>query len=83
MQEVYNYEELVIPTPVASENYEFTSWSPEIPESGEIEGNKSFTAIFTSKLPEPDPEPTVEERISVLENDVQQINEALGGGTDE
>ena len=85
VQEVKNYEELVIPTTVAGENYEFTQWSPEIPLSGEIEGNKSFTAIFTSTLPTPEPEitPTLEERVATLESDVKNINDALGGGTDE
>lgn len=79
MQEAEKYEELRIPTPKASENYEFTGWKPEVPESGEIEGNKSFTAVFTSTLPEPEPDPTLEERIATLESDIQQINDALGG----
>lgn len=88
VQEVKNYEELVIPTPVASENYEFTQWSPEIPLSGEIEGNKSFTAVFVSTLPPPEPVPTLEEEVTALktsvttlENDVKAINDVLGGGT--
>lgn len=79
MQEAEKYEELRIPMPKASENYEFTEWKPEIPESGEIEGNKSFTAVFTSTLPNPEPDPTLEERIATLESDIQQINDALGG----
>lgn len=79
MQEVKNYEELKVPTPKANENYEFTEWIPEIPESGEIEEIQYFTAIFTSTLPQPEPDPTLEERISTLENDVQMINDALGG----
>lgn len=73
VQEVYTYEELVIPTPVSSENYEFKQWSPEIPLSGEIEGNKSFTAVFVSTLPPPDPEPTLEDRMSVMEETVDSI----------
>lgn len=86
LQEVYNYEELVIPVPIASENYKFTAWNPEIPFSGEIKENKSYTAIFVSTLPpepepEPDPETTVEERVTTLEKDVQAINNVLGGGT--
>lgn len=86
VQEVKNYEDLDIPTPVASENYEFTGWSPEIPESGKIEGNKSYTAIFVSTLPPPEPVPTLEdevtalkESVSTLENDVRAINDVLGG----
>ena len=78
-QEVYNYEDLVIPTPLASENYEFASWSPEIPLSGDVESNKSFTAMFISTLPEPEPEPTLEERMVIVEEDIQKINSALGG----
>ena len=45
-QEVYNYEELIIPTPIANENYKFVRWNPEIPENGEVDGNKTFTAMF-------------------------------------
>lgn len=78
-QEVYNYEDLIIPTPIAYTNYVFASWSPEIPLSGDVEGNKSFTAMFISTLPEPEPEPTLEERVAEVENDIQKINEALGG----
>lgn len=80
-QEVYNYEDLVIPTPIADTDYEFTAWNPEIPLSGEIDGNKNFTAVFASTLPEPEvePTPTLEERIAVVESDIQKINEALGG----
>ena len=83
VQEVHNYEELVIPTPVANENYEFTKWEPEIPESGELDGSKSFTAVFTSTLPEPEPEPTLEERVVSCEEDIAKINEALGGSSNE
>lgn len=78
-QEAENYEDLMIPTPTANENYEFAYWTPEIPESGEIDGNRSFTAIFTSTLPEPEADPTIEDRVTTLEEDVQAINAALGG----
>lgn len=90
VQEVKNYEGLIIPNPVANENYIFERWSPAIPESGEINGNKTFTAIFASTLPEPEPEPTLEERllntengVAQLKDEVQAINEALGGNDDE
>lgn len=89
VQEVYNYEELVIPNPMAGENYEFTGWNPAIPESGEVEGNKSYTAVFTCTLPlepEPEPVPTLEEEVNLLkesvttlEKDVRAINTVLGG----
>ena len=79
LQEATNYEELVIPTPKANEDYVFVEWMPSIPASGKIEGNKTFTAIFKSTLPDPEPTPSIEERVTTLENDVQLINNALGG----
>ena len=66
-QEVYKYEDLNIPEPIADTDYEFSHWNPEIPNSGDVEGNKTFTAIFVSTLPEPDPEPTIEERVAAVE----------------
>ena len=80
MQEVNTYEDLIVPTPIPNENYEFSGWSPEIPLSGEITGDTSFNAVFTSTLPQPDPEPTWEERVTVLEKDVQSINDTIIGG---
>lgn len=77
LQEVYTYEELVIPTPVAGENYEFTQWSPEIPTSGGIDGNKSFTAVFTSTLPPPEPVPTLEERMAAVEENNAMLTECV------
>ena len=41
-----NYEDLVIPTLVADNNYAFIKWNPEIPTSGEIEKNINFIAEF-------------------------------------
>ncbi len=91
-QEVRTYEEVIVPTPIANDDYGFTCWSPEIPESGEIVGNKSFTAIFTSTIPVPEPEPVpsleeevtaLKKSVSTLESDVQAINTALGGASDE
>lgn len=67
MQEVYKYEELIIPEPIADADYEFSNWSPEIPNSGDVDGNPTFTAIFVSTLPEPEPEPTLEERLTAVE----------------
>lgn len=77
VQEVKNYEELVIPTTVAGENYEFTQWIPEIPLSGEIERNKSFTAVFTSMLPPPEPVPTLEERMAAVEENNAMLTECV------
>lgn len=80
MQEVNTYEDLIVPTPIPNENYEFSGWIPEIPLSGEITVDTSFNAIFTSMLPQPDIEPTLEERVTVLEKDVQSINDTIIGG---
>lgn len=79
MQEVNDYADLTVPTPVPYADYEFTAWEPEIPLSGKVMYNESFMAIFTSTLPEPEPEPTLEERIAVVEEDIQKINDALEG----
>lgn len=65
-QEVTDYSELVIPTPKADKDYEFTQWSPEIPSSGEIFDDESFTAIFMSTAPVPE-EPNLYERVVSLE----------------
>ena len=75
LQEVYTYEELVIPTPIASEDYEFTGWNPAIPESGEIDGNKSYTAVFVSTLPPPEPKPTLEDEVHALKDSVAALEE--------
>lgn len=40
------YEDLMIPTPMANENYNFVKWNPEIPVSGDIENNVTFVAEF-------------------------------------
>lgn len=77
VQEVKNYEDLKIPTPVTEENYEFTGWNPEIPDSGEIDGNKSYTAIFISTLPPPEPEPTLEERVAAVEKNNAMLTECV------
>jgi hypothetical protein len=45
-QKVKKYDDLIIPKPVAKESYQFKGWSPEIPDSGEIDSNKVFTAVF-------------------------------------
>lgn len=45
-QEVYKFEDLVIPTPVETETQKFVGWDAEIPSEGEIEDHMSFTAKF-------------------------------------
>ena len=77
VQEAKNYEDLVIPAPVASENYEFTGWNPEIPESGEVACDESFTAVFVSTLPLPEPVPTLEERVTAVEENNAMLTECV------
>lgn len=82
MQKVNTYEDLIVPKTIPSENYEFSYWSPEIPLSGEIDSNKTFTAVFSSTLEPEDTEESetsLEERVATLETDVQAINKSLGG----
>lgn len=43
-QSIRNYEDLVIPTVVPSENYKFIGWTPEIPVTGEIDADITYTA---------------------------------------
>lgn len=74
-QNVSNYSELIIPIPIQYPDYEFSGWSPEIPESGTINGKVAFTAIFISTKPQTD----IEARVSILEEDVKNINSALEG----
>lgn len=75
-QEVSDWEEVIIPTPVPEVNYEFVKWEPEIPTSGLIEGSKTFTAIFEYV-------PTLEEvkmeKVSEM-NNAQQM--AIQNGVD-
>lgn len=64
-QIVKNYEDLVVPSPISNENYEFVRWHPEIPDSGLIEKNESYNAEFVYV-------PTLEE---VQEKKIEEMNE--------
>lgn len=64
-QEIRDYVDLVIPTVVPSDNYEFIGWSSEIPATGKIEGNVTFTANMKYI---PTIEELREEKIAELEN---------------
>ena len=66
IQTVENYEDLVVPTVTADENYSFNGWLPEIPDSGYIDSNKTFTAQFTY----------VEPLESVKERKIAEMNQA-------
>ena len=70
IQEVYKFEDLVIPTPVETETQKFVGWKPEIPTSGEIKDHVSFTAMFEYI-------PTEEELLAKLEaNKIAKISES-------
>ena len=46
-QIVEYYEDLIIPTPIADENYKFDKWIPTIPSEGKIVSNQTFSALFS------------------------------------
>ena len=45
-QRIKDYSELIVPTPVANEEFEFVGWVPEIPTEGEILKDTMFRAVF-------------------------------------
>lgn len=45
-QKVDEYQDLIVPVPVAKENYVFTGWNPELTEMGNIDKNLYFQAQF-------------------------------------
>lgn len=50
-QFVNDYSELVVPTPIAEDGYDFTKWMPEIPRDGEVNvNNTNFCAVFESNI---------------------------------
>lgn len=76
VQQVSNYENLIIPIPISNENYEFKGWMPEIPLSGEVLEDETFTAFFESLLP---PEPTLEERVTNVEEQSDMLSMTVDG----
>lgn len=69
-QTVLDYEEVIVPTPIPDENYEFVKWEPEIPVSGPIKENKAFTAIFEYV-------PTLEEVKALKEEEMNNAQQAI------
>lgn len=65
-QTVSDYSQLIIPKPVADENYVFVRWNPAIPTEGAVEKSKTFTAVFSY----------VETLEEVKERKVTEMNEA-------
>lgn len=59
-QIVDNYNELVVPIPIAEDNYKFIGWLPEIPTEGEI-STTCFCAVFENNIPD---------RLRFVENDL-------------
>ena len=77
MQNVSNYSDIVVPTPVDDENWEFKNWNPAIPTSGEIYANETYEAVFEYIGTPPVPEPTVEERLESAETDIVDTQTGL------
>lgn len=46
IQHVNDYADIISPDAVANENFEFVGWYPEVPVAGQIECDKTFTAMF-------------------------------------
>lgn len=67
VQGAQDYDELEIPVPEPAENYVFSGWEPEIPESGAITDNQSFHAVFEYI-------PTLEE---IQKEKVEEMNAAM------
>ena len=65
-QTVKTYEELIVPTVIPNENYKFVGWNPEIPKTGKVESNMTFTAQMEYV-------PTLEE---VQSQKVSEMNDA-------
>ena len=67
-QTVDSYSELIIPTPISNEDYEFVEWTPAIPTEGKIGTSQTFTAVFVYN----EPLSSVIERKVAEMNNVQQ-----------
>lgn len=77
-QNVSNYEDIIIPTPIDTEYSKFVKWVPEIPSSGKIEEDfVSFVAEFEVIEQNFDEtlgnETTLESRVTQLESDVDYL----------
>lgn len=68
-QEVYDYSEIVIPTITANENYTIQGWDKEIPTSGEVEEDETYTVVSTYIAPP-------EDIAVVRERKIKEMNEA-------
>lgn len=77
IQKADNYSNIVQPTPISDENWQFTAWDKEIPTSGAIEEDISYEAIFEDLRPQPEPTQTIEERVTQLETSQADQDEVL------
>lgn len=82
VQEVYDYSEITVPTIVANENYTVDGWDKEVPTSGEVENDETYTVVSTYVEPPAEPEDieAVRERKIQEMNTVQQ--ETIANGFD-
>lgn len=76
-QEVYDYSEIVIPTITANENYTVQGWDKEIPTSGEVEEDETYTVVSTYVAPPEDISIVRDRKIEEM-NEVQQKTIAEG-----
>lgn len=73
VQHVSSYSDLVVPTPVDDENWEFQNWNPSVPTSGVIHENETYQAVFEYIGTPPVPEPTMEQRVSDLDEITNEL----------
>lgn len=76
-QNVSNYSDIVVPTPIDDENWSFQNWSPIVPTSGIIHENETYNAVFEYIGTPPVPEPTIEERLESAETDIADAQSGL------
>lgn len=79
VQCVASYKDLVVPTPVDSDDWKFLNWDKTIPTKGNIKEDTTYTAIFEDLRPEPEPVPSeidiLTERVDVIDETVESLIE--------
>lgn len=68
-QEVYDYSEIVVPTITANKNYTVQGWDKEVPTSGEVEEDETYTVVSTYIAPP-------EDITIVRDRKIKEMNEA-------
>ena len=69
VQEVYDYSEITVPTITVNENYTVQGWDKEIPISGEVEEDETYTVISTYITPP-------EDIVIVRDRKIKEMNDA-------